>query len=247
MFRTVLLAGLLLVGLPMEVAQGEAPRQRQQPAHMQRVIEKTVASDYLLYLPPGYGESSEQWPLLLFLHGAGERGADLDSVKVHGPPKMIAEGRDFPFIVVSPQCPTGERWSEDVLNALLDEIIETYRVDETRIYVTGLSMGGYGTWRLAQTSPDRIAAIVPICGGGDPSKAKRIRDIPTWVFHGAKDTAVELAQSTDMVNALYAVGSDVRFTVYADAGHVEAWENAYADEALWAWLARQRKASTSGR
>ena len=104
MFRATLLAGFLLVGLLMAAARGEAPRQRQQPVHMQRVIEKTVVSDYLLYLPSGYGESSEQWPLLLFLHGAGERGADLDSVKVHGPPKMIAEGRDFPFIKESQQC-----------------------------------------------------------------------------------------------------------------------------------------------
>ena len=133
--------------------------------------------EYAAMFPREYETSNKEYPLMLFLHGAGERGADLDSVKVHGPPKMIAEGRDFPFIVVSPQCPTGEWWSEDVLNALLDEVIETYRVDETRIYVTGLSMGSYGTWRLAQTYPDRIAAIVPICGGGDPSKVERIRDI----------------------------------------------------------------------
>ncbi len=229
----------------MKAVQGEISQQRQQPVRMQRVIKKTVVSDYLLYLPLGYGESFEQWPVLLFLHGSGERGDDLDLVKVHGPPKMIAEGRDFPFIVVSPQCPPGQWWSLDVLNTLLDEVIETYRVDETRIYVTGLSMGGYGTWQFAQTYPDRIAAIVPICGGGDPSIAEQIKDISIWVFHGAKDTSVPLAKSTDMVNALYAVGNDVRFTVYPDAGHVEAWENAYADEALWTWLARQRKASTS--
>lgn len=210
---------------------------------MNQVIEKTVASDYLLYLPPGSDDSPEQWPLLLFLHGSGERGTDLNLVKLHGPPKMITEGRDFPFIVVSPQCPIGEWWSVDVLNALLDEVIEKYRVDETRIYVTGLSMGGYGTWRFAQAYPERIAAIVPISGGGDTSTVERIRNIPTWVFHGAKDTSVELVESTDMVNALYAVGSDVRFTVYPDAEHVETWEKAYAEEALWNWLAQQSKAN----
>jgi predicted peptidase len=133
----------------------------------------------------------------------------------------------------------------DVLNTLLDEVIERYRVDVTRIYVTGLSMGGYGTWQFAQTYPDRIAAIVPICGGGDPSIVERLKDIPIWVFHGAKDTSVQLAESTDMVNALYALGSDVRFTVYPDAGHAETWENAYKDEALWTWLAQQHKASPS--
>jgi predicted peptidase len=246
MFRTMLLAGLLLFAAAVGPARIDAQAQRQQVAQMQRVIQKTVASNYLLYLPPTYEESTAQWPLLLFLHGSGERGAELDSVKVHGPPKMIAEGRDFPFIVVSPQCPTGAWWSEDVLTALLDEITETHRVDEARVYVTGLSMGGYGTWRLAQAIPERLAAIVPICGGGDPGKAELISGIPTWVFHGGKDTSVELAESTQMVNALYAVGSDVRFTVYPEAGHVEAWVNAYADEALWTWLARQHRASASG-
>ena len=180
--------------------------------------------------------------MLLFLHGAGERGDDLELVKVHGPPKMIAQGRDFPFVVVSPQCPKDEWWSIDALHDLLNEIVETYRIDTARIYVTGLSMGGYATWGLACTYPERFAAVVPICGGGDSEKAPLMKEVPTWVFHGAKDEAVPLQQSQEMVDALKAAGSDVRFTVYPEGGHVEAWQNAYGDPALWEWLAKQRRA-----
>lgn len=196
---------------------------------------------YLKYLPPAYDSSEAEWPLLLFLHGAGERGDDLEMVKVHGPPKMIAKGRDFPYVVISPQCPEDVSWSTETLHALINEVVETHRIDESRIYVTGLSMGGYGAWGLACTYPDLFAAAVPICGGGEPEKAHLMKDIPTWVFHGAKDTAVPLQRSQDMVDALKEAGGYVRFTVYPEAGHVGAWENAYGDPELWEWLAKQRK------
>ncbi len=196
---------------------------------------------YLKYLPPAYDSNEEKWPLLLFLHGAGERGDDLEMVKVHGPPKMIAQGRDFPFVVISPQCPEDVWWSIETLHALINEVVETHRIDESRIYVTGLSMGGYGSWGLACTYPDLFAAAVPICGGGEPEKAHLMKDVPTWVFHGAKDTAVPLQRSQEMVDALKAADGDVRFTVYPEAGHVGAWENAYGDPELWEWLAKQRK------
>ncbi len=122
--------------------------------------------EYLLYLPEGYAEQEASWPLLLFLHGAGERGDSLALVNVHGPPKLIEQGQGFPFIVVSPQCPEDQRWSVKTLDKLLNDIVAQYRVDEDRIYVTGLSMGGFGTWNLAARFPHRFAAIAPICGGG---------------------------------------------------------------------------------
>lgn len=196
---------------------------------------------YLKYLPPAYDSNDEKWPLLLFLHGAGERGDDLEMVKVHGPPKMIAQGRDFPFVVISPQCPEDVWWSIEALHTLVNEVVETHRIDKSRIYVTGLSMGGYGSWGLAYTYPDLFAAVVPICGGGESEEAHLMKEIPTWVFHGAKDTAVPLQRSLAMVDALKAAGGDVRFTVYPEAGHVGAWENAYGDPELWEWLAKQRK------
>ncbi|NMB81308.1 MAG: phospholipase, partial [Ignavibacteria bacterium] len=122
-----------------------------------------VQTKYLLYLPVDYSDNNK-FPLLLFLHGAGERGDDLSLVKKLGPPKMIAEGKEFPFVVVSPQCPVNKRWDTKVLIALIDEIVAKYKIDEDRIYVTGLSMGGNGTWRLATEIPDRLAAVIPICG-----------------------------------------------------------------------------------
>jgi len=123
-----------------------------------------VRLNYLLYLPKNY-DSKPAWPLVLFLHGAGERGDDLDLVKKHGPPKLVEAGKEFPFVLVSPQCPADHWWQPQELTALLDEIVEKQKIDKDRIYVTGLSMGGFGTWSLAAYSPKRFAAIVPVCGG----------------------------------------------------------------------------------
>ena len=163
-----------------------------------RVVEKEVALDYLLYLPAGYhDEPDKTWPLLLFLHGAGERGSDLEILKKHGPPRLIAEGEEFPFIVAAPQCPEDTWWNlhVDALELLLDELEAEYRVDTRRIYLTGLSMGGYGSWHLAADNPTRFAAVVPICGGGHkffgfPQRVRVLKDVPIWVFHGAKDEVV---------------------------------------------------------
>ena len=174
--------------------------------------------DYLISLPKDY-EKQEKWPLLLFLHGSGERGSQLDKVKVHGPPKLIAEGRELPMIVVSPQCPEEQWWNTDALLALLDSIGKTHKVDRERVSVTGLSMGGFGTWSLAARAPERFAALVPICGGGEPYWAERFAHVPIWVFHGAKDAAVPLVRSEAMVEALREKKGDPKFTVYPDAGH----------------------------
>ncbi len=199
-----------------------------------------VKMKYLLYLPKDY-DAQLSSPLLLFLHGAGERGDNLDAVKIHGPPKLIEVGQALPFIVVSPQCPKDKSWEPFELSALLDEIVEKYKVDQDRIYVTGLSMGGFGTWSLAAASPYRLAAIVPICGGGDPQSARRIAHLPVWVFHGAKDSTVPLERSEKMVEALKKSGGNVRFTVYPNAGH-DSWTEAYANPQLYEWLLQQKRA-----
>ncbi len=194
---------------------------------------------YLIYLPKDY-DKQENWPLLLFLHGSGERGDDLELVKVHGPPKLIGGGKDFPFIVVSPQCLKEQRWQAETLTALLDEIVENYKVDEDRIYVTGLSMGGFGTWALAAHTPHRFAAIVPICGTGEISWAKQLTHLPAWVFHGAKDSPVSLKRAEEMVEALKANGGNVKLTVYPDAGH-DAWTETYANPKVYEWLLEQKR------
>jgi predicted peptidase len=153
---------------------------------------------------------------------------------------LINGGKQFPFIVVSPQCPNGQSWEPFKLAALLDEIAEKYKVDQDRVYLTGISMGGFGTWALASHSPNRFAAIVPICGGGDPSRAKRIAHIPAWVFHGAKDPSVPLEDSQKMVDAMKKNGGDPKFTVYPEAKH-DCWTKAYNTPALYEWLLQQKR------
>ncbi|HPD14850.1 MAG TPA: prolyl oligopeptidase family serine peptidase [Planctomycetota bacterium] len=203
-------------------------------------VTKRVACRYLLYLPKGYERGRRRWPLLLFLHGAGERGRDLELVKKHGPPRRLAEGHDLPFIVVSPQCPGGRWWSDDVLAALLDDVIAHHRVDERRVYLTGLSMGGYGAWSLACEHPERFAAIAPVCGGGNRLLAHKLKDVPVWAFHGAHDDVVPLAESEKMVKAVQAAGGKAKLTVYPHAGH-DAWTATYANPDLYTWLLRHRK------
>ncbi|WP_259391906.1 prolyl oligopeptidase family serine peptidase [Paenibacillus thiaminolyticus] len=200
-------------------------------------IRKTVHIQYLLYLPAQYDASSDKkWPVLLFLHGAGERGNDLEKVKVHGPPKL-AEHADLPFIIIAPQCPEHSHWQleMDAVIALLDEVTAAYRADTDRIYVTGLSMGGFGTWGLGIAYPERFAALVPICGGYNPQQVSLLKQVPVWGFHGAKDTVVPLSQSEAMVEALREAGGDVKLTVYPEAGH-DSWTETYNNHELYEWL-----------
>ncbi len=209
-------------------------------------VSRNVSGRYLLYLPPGYEtQKRKRWPLVLFLHGAGERGDALEQVKTHGPPKLVAEGREFPFILASPQCPADQFWDVMALGALVDVLLKEYRAAPNRVYLTGLSMGGYGTWALAQAFPDRFAALVPICGGGRALAVKKIAHLPIWVFHGAKDNTVPLGESERMVNALKKAGAKkVRFTVYPDAGH-DSWTETYLNDKLYTWLLAQRRRSAA--
>ncbi len=198
------------------------------------VYKKKVSINYLLYLPKDY-EQKEELPLLLFLHGAGERGNDLNLVKRHGPPKLIKQGKDFPFVIVSPQCPENTRWQPEVLIALLDEIIDEYKIDKNRIYVTGLSMGGNGTWRLASEIPERLAAIIPICGWGDPFAVCMMGKLPIWTFHGAKDNVVPITSTDILVDRLKACNGNVEYTIYPEADH-DSWTETYNNQKIYEWL-----------
>ena len=222
------------------------PKLAQQARTFETTIQRTARLEYLLYLPPEYTKSKKRWPLMLFLHGAGERGNNLELVKIHGPPKHIEAGQHYPMIVVSPQCPEGTWWDVHALIALLDELERTLRVDPDRIMVTGLSMGGYGTWALALEQPERFAAIAPVCGGGLALHANRLlTHLPAWVFHGALDPLVPLEEGERMVKALRAGGNKrVKFTVYKNVGH-DSWERAYANPKLYAWMLEQRRAQPS--
>ena len=205
-------------------------------------VSKSIRLQYLLYTPDSKPGKSG-WPLLLFLHGSGQRGNNLNQVKKHGPPKLIAAGRTFPFVVVSPQCPKDLCWQTDALNALIDEIVDKYKIDEDRIYVTGLSMGGYGTWSLALDYPERLAAIAPICGRSDLFRIRRISRIPAWVFHGADDPIVPLENSERMVKRLREQRADVKLTVYPKVKH-DAWTRTYANPQLYEWLLQHRRSKS---
>lgn len=190
--------------------------------------------DFLLYLPKGY-EQQAKWPLVLFLHGAGERGDDLSLVKKHGPPKLIENGKEFPFIVVSPQCPKETWWVTEDVVALMKHIMQIHNVDKERVYITGLSMGGRGTWQVAGAMSDEVAAIAPICGPSDVAVVEKIAHLPIWVFHGAKDSVVKISHSEDMVKLLKEKGNEPKFTIYPEANH-DSWTETYNNEELYEWL-----------
>ncbi|XAL98837.1 prolyl oligopeptidase family serine peptidase [Phycisphaeraceae bacterium D3-23] len=229
--------GLALTPLTPAAAQEDEPVQSNERIE----ITEERALDYLLSIPAVHDADGEPVPVILFLHGAGERGDDLDRVKAWGPPRMVESGHDFGAIVVSPQCPAGSWWTDHLrtLEALLDHIEATYNVDADRIYVTGLSMGGYGTFALGARNPERYAALVPICGGGLYFDAMRVSATPMWVFHGEDDRVVPLEESQRMVRiANSRNGEHAQLTTYPGVGH-DSWKQAYADEAMWEWMFEQ--------
>jgi predicted peptidase len=197
---------------------------------------------YLLFLPAEYGrEPAKKWPLILFFHGSGECGDDWDSVKKHGPPKIVEKNRDFPFIVVSPQLPSvNATYSDEFLSAWLNNVFSSYQIDMNRIYLTGLSLGGYITWLVAEKSPHLFAAIAPVCGVGTPELACRLKNVPVWAFHGAKDNLVPVGASIAMVEAIKKCGGDARLTVYPEAGH-DSWTETYDNPELYEWFLRQKR------
>jgi len=232
---------LLFLGCAGVSTQRAVAPAGQTPQRFHRFLARDIR--YLFYLPQDYYQNRDQdYPLMLFLHGAGERGNTLDLVKKHGPPKLAAAGENFPFIIVSPQCREKTSWKARPLKKLLDQITRRYRVDRTRIYLTGLSMGGFGTWALAAAYPEYFAAMAPICGSGDPETAPRLTGIPVWAFHGAKDSVVPLENQQGMVDALKAAGGQVRFTIYPEAGH-DSWTETYENPDLYTWFLSHRKST----
>lgn len=237
-----LTAALLL--LPASIfAQDPAPG-TQVPQVLVSKYAPTESTRYLLFLPKDYGKTDQKWPLLLFLHGAGESGTDLNKVKVHGPPKLVEEKpENFPFIVVSPQAdgpsPYVDRWNPKLLAELVDHIAATQAVDTDRIYVTGLSMGGYGTIRLVANYPDKFAAALPVCGGGWNNYADALAKVPMWFVHGDADTAVPVEYSLTLVKAIRAKGGQPRLTILENVGH-DSWTSTYANPDFYTWLLSHR-------
>ena len=195
-------------------------------------------------MPADYEKQPEKkWPLVLFLHGAGERGSDLEKVKIHGPPKQVAAGKDLPFVLVSPQCPTGERWTPYALAKLVDAVAEKHRIDRQRLYVTGLSMGGSGTWSLLAEYPEKFAAAISICGRGDLEAAEKIAQTPVRIFIGGKDRERTVANCYEMAAAVKKAGGDVELKLYPDLPH-DCWTVTYDDPEVWKWLLSHTRPET---
>ena len=213
-----------------------------QTAQVAKSTTMQLSVDYLLFQPKSYSDKGKPVPLIVFLHGSGESGNDLERVKKWGPPAIVESNPDFPFMVVSPQAPEPNGWNVPLLKGMIDDVLSKYNVDRSRVYLTGLSMGGYGAWELAMRYPEYFAAIAPICGGGNPRNVGKLKNIPTWVFHGAKDTAVPEAASAILVDALKAAGGNVKYTVLPEGGHIDSWVYAYDSKTgLFDWFLQQRK------
>ncbi len=266
-----------------------AADETQTVAAFSKTVTKTVEYKYLVSLPTAYDAKAtdKTWPVILFLHGSGERGTDPWLVSMHGPPRLIAgKAPKLPpaaapkatpppppaapppetpeaiaqrelaakalrdnFIVISPQCPPGVWWDDDGVIGLLDEVMAKYKTDPTRVYLTGLSMGGYGTWSVGLKYPERFAAIVAICGGGQfrdiisASRQKKevILALGIRVYHGAKDPTVPLSESENMVTALKKAGvKDIEFTIYPEAKH-DSWTETYNKPELYEWLLKHQR------
>lgn len=210
----------------------------------------TVNLPYKLYLPKNYAETDEAFPIVMFLHGSGQRGNDLSNLAETGLPQNIEAGADYPFIVLAPQCPENQWWAQysEALLQLVDATMQNYRVNEKRVYLTGLSMGGFGVWHLATEYPNRFHAIAPICGfAGDPliaylfgypERLKRIAHIPVWAFHGDADPVVPIAAQKHLVKTLKGYGGTAKLTTYKGVGH-DSWTQTYANPKLYKWLLAQ--------
>ena len=198
---------------------------------------------YYIYEPKQ--RNAEKLPMIVFLHGARERGngtTDLEKVKVHGLPKYINEGKEYPAIVLAPQCPKGIVWNNIVfaLKELIDNVIENYNVDTKRVSITGLSMGGFGTWEMGIIYPELFSAIAPVCGGGLTWRCDLLKNIPVWAFHGDIDTTVLLKNSIEMVDAVNKFGGNARLTIMHNVGH-NCWDEAYTASNVIEWLLSQSK------
>lgn len=194
--------------------------------------------NYLYYVPK---DAEAPLPLVVYIHGAGSRGKSLSQMGVIGPIKLIEEGQPFPAMLVAPQCHE-DHWFDlfETLSEFIDAMRHDPRVDVKRVYVAGSSMGGFTTWQMACAHPDWFAAAVPVCGGGQEWYACRLKGMPIWAFHGLLDETVPVEESVKMARAAQKAGADVRLTIYPDVHH-EAWERAYADDEMWAWMFAQKR------
>jgi hypothetical protein len=207
-----------------------------------RYLQRGQSCLYWISLPEGYGTQQKKWPLIIYLHASNLQGHDLSRIGTPIPPDVDDIKNNFPFVVLTPQCPDEyDAWPGDIVVDLIDEMVKLYNVDARRVYVTGFSLGGRGTWSVAVDHPELFAAIVPVAGSyGHPERILRIKDVPVWAFHGDRDSTVTFGPVRDMVQNLKDNGGNVRFTIYEGAGH-GIKGRAYRTKELYEWLLKQYK------
>jgi predicted peptidase len=244
--RMLALAGAAVLVLIPLAARSRAAADEPTKGFLNRVHKDTHGKEakYVLFVPHDY-KGDKPYPVILFLHGAGETaGGKEQPVEVGIGPAIKKREKSFPFFTIFPQSQkrTWQAGSADAKRALdiLAEVEKEYKIDSKRVYLTGLSMGGYGTWSLAVAQPDKWAAIAPVCGRGNPAKAEAIKDLPCWCFHGDKDSAVKVEYSREMMAALWAAGGHPNYTEYPSVGH-NSWDKAYGTDELYDWLLKQHK------
>jgi len=278
MFLAILVLLAIMFAPPGAQAQQPAPAQVAAGTQVARPLPNASGLGYYEYLPDGYGTGA-RYPLIIFFHGQGERGnggTELARVLKHGPPKLIAAGKSFPAIVISPQLPTQySSWKGEITTAFVDYILDHYAVDRARIYITGLSLGGGGAWIYAKNHPDLVAAVVPICGTESSTGYEVLAGMPLWAFHSEGDQTVLYNKTTTKLKVItgfdpeltrpqdnqgYTAGfngakwtwrqgqaappasENPILTTYEDTNH-DSWTRAYANQALWDWLFRQRRST----
>ncbi|RYX80144.1 phospholipase [bacterium] len=248
MKRALPFALLLSIGTA-HAQPAQQPESNEREATFSRPTLKTFSGSYLLYLPDRYTDQPQKkWPVLLYLHSSDARSQDLQKLKQEGLPYVVRTGTKLPFIVVAPLCPPDEwwdsHWSVENTNTLLDEILEKYQADPTRIYLTGWSMGGAGTWKLASSYPSRFAAIAPISGKSQTKYLPALKNTPIWAFHGAQDTTVPVAESQKLIDALKPLGNSAQLTIFPNTSH-EAWRQTYTNPRLYDWFLEHKLSSVS--
>jgi predicted peptidase len=240
MIRCKSLVVVLVVACALVIGSCSAQSRLVEGEKQTAVTEKL---QYYLYYPENYeSDTDTEFGLLLFLHGGGESGGQLEEVKKHGPPKMMADGYPFPFLVLAPQNPYKKRWwNVHALKQLLDAVVVENRVDTNRIYLTGLSRGGSAAWDMAVQYPETFAALAVVCGIAPTPYAHWLnKSMPIWVFHGSDDAVILVSESDQMVKKLKKLGYDVRYDRYDGVNH-NSWEKAYANDFLYEWMNQQKQ------
>jgi predicted peptidase len=248
LFWPIFIAALLVQFAPVTGFAAEPRQLERKGVSLTRVV-TAARLPYLVITPMNYQDRTVHWPLIVFLHGGDQSGTDLNLVKVNGPPRYALANPDFPFVVVAPQLQVGKLWEPAAVVGVVKQVLARYRIDSSQVYLTGLSTGGYGTWKTLLEYPERFAAAAPVAGGGsteivkhaEGARLQALHSLPVWAFHGGSDGLISPSESQRMITELQSIGnSQARVTIFSGAPH-DIWSRVYDDPAFYQWLLQQRR------